>query len=59
MKTYKVTLHIELDPDEVVEGVRLREPDRWGWTDLLRTGGYNSLIAFLEEWREVSTEEES
>jgi hypothetical protein len=43
-KKYIVTLEIECDPNEQVEGVRLNSPDRWIYTNLLSMGGFRVSV---------------
>lgn len=35
-QTYRVTLEVTVDPDEIVEGLRNNEPSRWWWERILR-----------------------
>jgi hypothetical protein len=51
MTKYIITLELEMDPNETVDGVRVNAPSRWNYNALLSAGGYhvNAIVASAYE----------
>ena len=41
MTKYVITLELEMDPNETVDGTRINNPDRWNYNALLSAGGFH------------------
>jgi hypothetical protein len=50
MTKYVITLEVELDLNETVDGVSLHTPDRWNYNALLSAGGYHVSTSVAEAY---------